>query len=300
MLDSLDELRTFLRMVEEGSLSAAARSQGLSVNAVSRRLAQLEERLGVRLAERSTRRVVLSDEGRRFAERCRSILAEVDDAEEELRPSTGQLRGTVRVAVHPTVVSETTLDEIGRLLREHQGLSVQLFARNSVVDPIAEGLDLVVSSGDVPFQGVVVRVLGELEWGLAAAPQYVRHRGAPKTLDDLSQHECLRAVRTRNESKWVLRNARGQERSVRVGGHFESDDTAILRAAVYGGVGIGFRPIGEIRREATRASLVHILPGWLGTGSGVRVQLLSPPGRLRLARVRMVAEILERAVASSS
>jgi len=297
VIDSLDELRSFLRIVDEGSLSAAARSLQLSVNAVSHRLAQLEARLGVQLAERSTRRVALTDEGQRFAERCRVILAEVDDAEEEVRPRGGKLRGTVRVAAHPFVITVRCLESVAGLLAEHDQLSVQLLARNHVVDPVAEGFDVVIGTGDAPFQHVVTRSIAHVEWALAASPAYVKRHGSPKSTDDLASHECLRALRTRSESHWVLKNARGQERSVKVGGHFESDDTATLLAAVYAGLGIGFRPDGEVRREAARGKLVHVLPGWTSGGSGVRVQMLTPPGRLRLSRVRVVADILARELA---
>src|SRR3954462_4743706 len=136
MLESVSELRTFVRIVDEGSLSAAARSLGLSVNAVSRRLALLEERAGVRLANRTTRRLALTDDGRRFAERCRRILTDVDEAEADLQPTPGKLRGLVRVGLHPQLVEMGALQRFGALLLEHDGLSLHIVARNSPVDPI--------------------------------------------------------------------------------------------------------------------------------------------------------------------
>lgn len=296
MLESLDELRTFQRVVDEGSLSAAARSLGVSVNAVSRRLAQLEGRLGVRLAERSTRRFALTDEGRRLLDRCRVILTQVDEAEEELRPTGAALRGTVRFAVHPAMITTGMMSDVAELLSKHKSLSVQVYARSVAVDPVAHGLDFAVCTGNISFQSVATRTLARVEWGLAAAPEYFQNRQAPEVPEDLETHECLRALRGVRETQWFLKNARGKQRSLPISGAFESDDTEALRAAVYGGVGIGFRPLGEIRREAAGGTLVHVLPGWTGSGSGVQVQLLSPPGRLRLARVRVVAEVVERAV----
>ena len=291
VLESLSELKTFLRVVDEGSLSAAARSLGLSVNAISRRLALLEERVGVRLANRTTRRLGLTDDGRRFADRCRRILAEVQDTEDDLQPSPGKLRGLVRVALHPQLIEEGTLRRLGSLLLEHEGLSLHILARNIAADPFKEGLDLVVWPGEVTLQSVVSRPLAAVDWVLAATPDYVKRAGVPRQPEDLAQHACLRALRTRSETHWVLSDAGGRQTSVPVRGRFESDDTATLAAALYGGLGIGLRPKGEVLRESTAGRLVHVLPRWHILS--YRVHLVSPPGRLRLPRVRAVATIIE-------
>lgn len=293
MLESLTELKTFLRIVDDGGLSAAARSLGMSVNAVSRRLALLEERVGVRLANRTTRRLSLTDEGRLFLERCRRIVAEVQEAEEELQPLPGKIRGLVRVGIHPQLIDERSLRDFRALLLEHEGLSIQVLARNAAVDPVKEGLDLAVWPGEVTLQSVVSRRLAVLKWVLAASPDYVKRAGLPQKPDDLRKHECLRALRTHSESTWVLRDANGKQISVPVRGRFESDDTATLAAAVQAGIGIGLRPKGEVLREAVAGRLVHVLPRWhFGLST---VHLVAPPGRLRLARVRAVATIIEAA-----
>jgi len=291
MLESVSELRTFLRIVDEGSLSAAARSLGLSVNAVSRRLAILEGRVGVRLATRTTRRLALTDDGRRFAERCRRIVSDVDEAEVELHPVPGKLRGLVRVGIHPELVDVGALRQFGALLLEHEALSLHLLAHNAPIDPIKEGLDLVVWGGEVTLQSVVSKPIAVLEWVLAASPAYVKRAGLPQRPEDLAEHECLRALGTRSETTWLLRDARGRQLSVAVRGRFESDDTATLEAALYAGLGIGIRPRSEVMRESAAGRLIHLLPRWYFLSD--RVYLVSPPGRLRLPRVRAVAAIIE-------
>lgn len=291
MFESLSELKTFLLIADEGSLSAAARSLSLSVNAVSRRLAQLEERIGVRLANRTTRRFSLTDDGRRLAERCRRILAELRDAEEDLQPAPGRLRGLVRVALHPQLIEDSALERFGALLLEHEDLSLQVLARNVAIDPVKEGLDLVVWPGEVTLQTVVSRPLAIVDWVLAAAPAYIRRRGIPSRPDDLSNHDCLRAWRGRPEGHWVLSDARGRQVSVAVQGRFESDDTATLAAAIYAGLGIGLRPRAEVLRATAEGRLVHVLPKW--HFMSYRVHLVSPPGRLRVPRVRAVATVIE-------
>lgn len=293
MLESLAELKTFLRIVDEGSLSAAARSLGLSLNAVSRRLALLEQRAGARLAHRTTRRLTVTDEGRRLAERCRRILGEVEAAEEDLLPASGAMRGLVRVGLHPELVGEGLLIRLEELLRAHPGVSLHLLARNSPVDPVADGLDLLIWGGEVSLQSVVSRLIAESDWVLAAAVAYAKRAGLPRRPEELAEHDCLRALRARSETTWVLRDGHGKMVTVRVGGRFESDDTALLKAALYAGLGIGLRPRGEVARESAAGRLVPVLPRWRFGSS--RIHLVSPPGRMRLPRVRAVAAILEQA-----
>ncbi|MEQ9318611.1 MAG: LysR family transcriptional regulator [Polyangiaceae bacterium] len=294
MLESIEELRTFCRIVDEGSLSAAARSLALSVNAVSRRLAQLETRLGTRLAERTTRTLRLTDDGQRFYDRCQRILAEVEDAEQTLAPAERGLAGLVRVAVHPTAAHPAMLTELGVLREEHPRLRVHLLARNAPVDPVREGVDILVWSGEVTMQSVVARRILETSWVLACAPSYAERRGVPKRPRDLADHVCLRALRDRPERVWVLRDAKGRDVQARPGGRIDCDDTETLRRALYAGLGIGFRPPGEVKREARAGRLVPVLPR-----HGLRpvaVHLVTPPGRLRLRRVRAMAELLEKAL----
>jgi DNA-binding transcriptional LysR family regulator len=293
MLESLAELRTFLRVVDEGSLSAAARSLGLSVNAVSRRLALLEDRVGVRLANRTTRRLVVTDEGRRLAERCRRILDEVEAAQSDLQAGDGALRGLVRVGIHPELVGESLLRRLGELLGDHAGISLHLLAHNAPVDPLQEGLDLLVWGGEVSMQSVVSRLIRESDWVLAASTEYARRAGLPRRPEDLARHECLRALRARAETTWELRDGDGRTVTVQIRGRFESDDTATLKAALYAGLGIGVRPRGEVVRASAEGKLVAVLPRWR-FGSN-RIHLVSPPGRMRLPRVRAVAAVIEEA-----
>ena len=291
MLESIEELRTFRRVINEGSLSAAARSLGLSANAVSRRLAQLESRLGLRLAERTTRRFTLTDEGRRFAVRCERILREIDDAEEDLRPATSGLRGLVRVAIHPELLRGDFLAKVGDLLAEHSELRVHLLARSVPEDPVRLGVDMGVWPGDVPLQSVVAKRVVEVRWVLACSSEYAERRGVPRRPSELIEHECLRALKRRGESHWALRDRKGNQLEVPVGGQFESDDNETLRAALFAGIGIGLRPRGEVKAEAAAGRLVHVLPSY--TFQDLPVHLVAAPGRLRLRRIRAVARLIE-------
>lgn len=296
MLESIEELRTFKRVVDEGSLSAAARSMGVSVNAISRRFAQLEERLGTKLANRTTRRFTLTDEGRRFADHCEQILASVEEAEEEVRPARDGLRGLVRLAVYPEMLRGELMDGLRGLLEEHDQLRLQVTSRSLPSDPRLSGLDLAIWPGEVPLQSVVARRLVEVRWVLACSRAYAERHGVPRSPKDLVRHSCLRAIRSRSETHWRLCDAKGREAEYEVTGRFESDDNDTLRAALLAGHGIGLRPRGDVVREVKRGRLVHVLPSY--TFHRLATYLVAPQGRLRLARVRAVAGVLERSIKS--
>jgi DNA-binding transcriptional LysR family regulator len=298
MLDSLAELRTFQTVAEEGSLSAAARSLGLTVNAVSRRLAQLEERLGVPLAERTTRRLRLTDDGQRFMAHCRRILAEVDEAEEDLSPAGRGLSGLVRVMVHPGVLEGDFLEQVDRLLEEHPRLSLHLLTRNAPKDLFKEGADLAIWPGEVTMQSVVARRVCSVSWVMVCSPGYKKRYGVPKCPGDLEHHTCLRAMRDRPERIWVLQDDKGKNVEVTPGGRLDCDDTETLRMAIVKGLGIGMRPRGEVLRACAEKRLVHVLPGY--TFGPLPIHLVSRPGRLRLARVRAIANLLEEAISALS
>jgi len=294
MLESVDELRTFRRIVDEGSLSAAARSLGISLNAVSRRLAQLEGRLGVSLATRTTRRFALTDEGQRFAARCRDILDAIEQAEEEVRPASAGLSGLVRVSVYPDMLRGELLGALQVLLDANPKLRLHMVARSLGSDPQREGLDLVVWPGEITVQSVIAKRVIDIQWVFACSVGYAERHGVPKSPDDLRDHHCLRALKGRTENVWSVEAPDGQMLEAPVAGQFESDDNDALRAALYAGLGIGVRPRTEVLQGVAEGRLVHVLPEY--RWFEFPVYLVSPPGRLRLARVRAVANLLEDAI----
>jgi DNA-binding transcriptional LysR family regulator len=295
---AIEDLRTFLRIIDTGSLSAAATEDRLSVNAVSQRLQKLEGRLGVRLFTRTTRRVHPTDEGLRFAERCRRALGELDAAASELEQGDRGLQGRVAVAVHVALVHGVVLSTLERTLARHPAISIELRASTAL-----EGqptFDVALWVGDVAQRSLIVRRTGRLKVALAAAPSYVEAHGLPRQPEDLSAHECLRALRSPRETHWVLEGER-RTVTVPVSGRFEANDTEALRQALLAGMGIGLRPLEEVLRGVREGRLVHVLPRWgfhilPGLGVGFPpLTVLSPPGRLKVARVRLVADALAEA-----
>jgi DNA-binding transcriptional LysR family regulator len=292
MFESLDEIRTFIRVVDTKSLSSAARSLRVSVNAVWRRMERIEERAGARLIERTTRTLRVTEAGERVARRARRILEELQEAERDIASGAEQLRGTVRVAVSTDVASGPFLVELRQLLQDNPELRVELLGRSRLVEPVAGGVDIIVWVGPVPSQASTIRRLGTLDWALAAAPSYVARRGAPIAPDELTSHDCLLAVRGQKESSWTLVDSAGAERTVPVVSRFESDATEILSGALGAGLGIGIRPLREVQEAAEAGRLVHILPEF--RLPPMEISLVAPAGRLRSAHVRAVADLLTR------
>lgn len=288
-IESVEELRTVLRIAELGSLSAAATARGESTNAVSRRLRTLEARLGVPLFHRTTRRLALTDEGHALCARAPRALAEIDALETAVAARPTQLRGLVRVGLRPELVDPRWFEALGALLAAHPGLDVQLLVSGAAA-PAHASLDLWFHFGQPRASALVARRLGGAAWGLAAAPGYVARRGAPRTVAELAGHDCLRGLREGRERQWTLVDGRGRAHAVAVGGRLEADDPHVLAAALYGGLGVGMRPVPEIERAATAGRLVAILPSY--RTETVPVYLLSPRARARLPRVRLVAALM--------
>jgi DNA-binding transcriptional LysR family regulator len=166
-------------------------------------------------------------------------------------------------------------------------LSVRLTSRLEGAD-----FDVALWVGDVALRSLIRRRVGLLAWVLAAAPSYTKAHGVPASPADLVTHECLRALRSPRENRWVLQDERGRQTSVELHGRFEANDAEVLRQALYAGQGIGLRPRGEVAAAVQEGRLVRVLPGWVF--APVPLLVLTPPARARVGRVRAVADTLAR------
>jgi len=243
-LRDLDELRTFVQIVDSGNMTAAGRVLGQTTNVVSRRLARLEERLGVPLAQRTTRRLQPTEEGRRLYVRARRVLDEIARAEAEIRGVAEGLAGEVRISL-PTLVAEQLRGALATFLDEHPQVDLRLFVTDrpssAVLRDIAEqGLDAAVMVGPIPASSVVTRRLSRVRTFFAASRKYVETHGAPTKPSDLSDHECLCYIGERVQTEWGVFDRHGQETVVPVRGRFASSDSRALASALLDGQGIGF------------------------------------------------------------
>ncbi|MFT5680920.1 MAG: DNA-binding transcriptional LysR family regulator [Myxococcota bacterium] len=285
-IESLEELRIFAQIVESGSLTAAARALGLPSNTVSRRLAALEERLDTRLLYRTTRSLSLSETGRILLSRARRILQEVEATETALQGEKEGLSGMVRISV-PSLLTADLLASMKALLREHPGLRLQVRVNDKPVNPVAEGLDVVVIGGTLSDSTLIARKLSDIHPVLVASEEYLHRRGHPEKPADLIDHEILLFVRDPPQSHFTLTDSSGHQHTVAVEGRFEADDGRTLMDALAAGIGIG---LTSPRIMRVTPSLRRVLPGY-SLGS-FPIYAIYPASRQRSARLQVVIEAL--------
>lgn len=290
-IERVDELVAFSTTARAGSLSAAARALRVPVNQISRRLARLEERLGVVLIARTTRTMRLTSEGERLLTRARRVLDELEAAELELLDGRGPT-GTIRLALPTIFTGAPVLAELLATLRSHPALSLELLVRDAPADPIADGCDAVVVVGRPEAGSCRLIQLGAVAPVLAATPGYLAHAGIPSTPEELVDHECLRFVDGSLQTHWPLTGPRGVRRDIPVGGRFASDNSRVLRDGLRAGVGIGLLPERLLRTVET--TLVRVLPSY--AFGPMELYALCPPGGRGSSRHELALTLLRRAV----
>jgi DNA-binding transcriptional LysR family regulator len=236
MLDDVRELRVFVRIAQTGSLSAAARDLGIGLSLVSKRLASLERRSQTRLMARSTRRLALTDEGRRLFDRAQRIIAEIDEAEAALTFGRAEAEGVLRVSA-PIGLGRLHVSPVCRaLIAAHPRISVDLSLTDRFVGIIDEAMDVVVRVGQPQDSGLIMRKIADNHRILIASPDYVADHGMPQVPADLGKHECLTYGSL--GTKWHLFTANGEEVEVTTTSRLRSDSGDVSHDWSLAGAGI--------------------------------------------------------------
>ncbi len=261
-MDRWTEIELFVQVAETGSLSRAAEALELSNAAASRHLTALEERLGVRLVERNTRRLYLTDTGREFFSRAKTILADLKDAEATVNAAALDPTGTLRITASLSFAMHHVAPLLKEYTRRYPNVTVHVEAANRYFDIIDNNIDVAIRTREFePDSNVTIRRLGETRRILAAAPRYLAEYGFPKTLDDLHSHKLLIYTHANNPNE--LRFTRdGQSTVVTVKGLLESNDGQILRAAALDGMGILVQPTYILYDDIVAGRLVPLLDEW--------------------------------------
>jgi DNA-binding transcriptional LysR family regulator len=290
-------LQTFVRIADGGSLSAAARATGRSLPAVSRSLVQLEAELGVRLLHRTTRRIHLTDAGAQYLERCRRILAEVDEASASVSDLGRALAGPITVTA-PVLFGQLHIaPAVTEFLAAHPGVTVSLLLSDALSNIVEEGIDLAVRIGRLHDSGLVARKLGEVRRLACASPAYLRRCGTPKTPKDLTNHNCLQFGALSPTPYWEFHEG-GKPRQVRVQGNFSSNQGAPVIEAARGGLGIIFVLSYQVQELIANGGLRVLLQQY--QAPPIPVSVILPSGRLQPARVKALADFLQARVAAKS
>lgn len=259
-LEDISAIRTYVSVVETHGISAAARRLHLTPSTVSKHVSLLEERLGARLINRTTRRLSVTDVGSRLYERALKILQELEAAEAEIFEFDKTPRGTLRVTAPPIMAARHLAPHLPKFLRRYPEISLELNVSAKLVDLVNEGTDLAIRvASDVNRHMQAVR-LAPIRRVLCVSPDYIERYGAPESPDELTHHNCLLRQASELVNKWTLKSERGVH-AIRVDGKFTADNAEVLRDAVVGGVGVALMPTFVCWQDLLAGRLLEILPG---------------------------------------
>ena len=287
-MDRLTAMEVFVRVVERGSFTVAAQELQLSRSMVSKHVQDLEQRMGVRLLNRTTRRLSATDAGRVFFDRCIRILLAVEDAEDITGEQQNQLRGLLRLNVPVFFGVRHLTPALADFTRRHAGVSVDMTLNDRVVDLIEEGYDLAVRIGRLADSSLIARRLAPCRFVTCASPGYLGERGEPATPEDLRQHNCLAYTYMALKDEWLF-SGRDGDVAVRVSGNFRANNGDALRVAALSGQGITQAPSFLVGDDLKHGRLVPLLAGFQSPETGIYA--LYPPGRVS-AKVRSLVAFL--------
>jgi DNA-binding transcriptional LysR family regulator len=282
MSDRLRELIAFVRAAETGSLSRVAHELGVSQPSISRLVAGLEARLGVKLLLRTTRRVAPTDAGRVFLERAQQILCDLDDAENAAR-GVDSLRGRLRVALSGAFGIREVIPRLPGFAAQHPKLSIELLMSDRTEDLIAAGVDVALRMGPLADSGFGARLLGKAPRFAVASPAYLARKGTPQTLTDLARHDCILGPGLSGRSGWSFTRA-GRATSVAVQGPIKVASADGVVACAKAGLGIALASRWMCRAELEAGELVAILSDY--QLDWVEVYAVCPGGRRPSVKVR--------------
>lgn len=290
-MDRLDDIALFLRVLDLGSISAAARSLDLSVALASQRLKRLEQQLGVRLLHRTTRRLHPTAEGTALAERGRALVDDLEALTGELRRGGGEATGTLRVTASASFGRQYLSPLLPAFLARYPNVRINLDLSDLMKDLVSSGYDLAVRIGALEDSNLVARKIATNRRVLCASPDYLARHGTPQAPDDLERHECLVLVGSQGrQDVWRMSDHNGREVAVRVGGRFECNFGEALRDAAVGGLGIALHSTWHVCDDLRSGRLRQVLPACSVAESGIHAVM--PQRRLVPLRVRAFVDFL--------
>jgi DNA-binding transcriptional LysR family regulator len=289
-LPDLEAMAIFAKIVETRGIAAAAIDLGLSAPTVSKALARLEQRLGSRLLNRTSRRFALTESGHALAERAARLLADAEAAQDALLAQSAAPRGLIRLAA-PMSFGITELAPIlPDFLKQHEQISIDLHLSDALVDVIGDGFDIVLRIGTLTDSSLLARRLAAVPGVIVAAPSYLDRRGRPAHPTDLTQHDCFGYAYLRTRDTWHFTNTSGEQVSVRPSGRLRVNNGDAVLPALIAGLGVAALPAFIVRPCIADGRLEQILGDWSGSGSSL--YLVTPPNGPRPIRVQVLADFL--------
>lgn len=287
----LDELEAFVKVVEVESFSEAGRQLGISKSYVSKQLSKLEDRLGARLLNRTTRQLTLTDVGAMFYERCVEVLEELEEAEVAVSQLQGTPRGVLRLSLPMSFGVKYLSPVVSDFIRQYNDLKVEIAFSDRTVNIVDEGFDLAVRIGRLKDSSLIARKLTETRVHLVASPSFLEEHGKPGHPSDLKDYPCLRYTYQTGGANWqFVSSETGEEVSVKVDGPMTVNNGDAILEATRHGVGCAVLPDFFINEHLTTGELVKVLDGWDCGDSAIWA--IYPHNRHLSAKVRLFVDFL--------
>jgi DNA-binding transcriptional LysR family regulator len=290
-MSHLAEMEAFLAVVEEGSFTAAARRMGVTKSYASKLVARLEDRLSVRLLQRTTRQLTLTDVGRAYFDRCSEAMRALSEAEAEATELQSSPQGRLRISLPSAFAVSYLAAPIAAFKTRHPQLTIEAVLADRKVDILAEGFDLAIRIGEMSDSSLVARRLAPVDRALFASPDYVRRRGAPRHPSDLAAHDCLIYAYHAEPTTWRLQGPAGADAVVNVEtrGRLVANHAEMLVAAACQGLGIVLCPLFFTAPAMREGRLLRVLPDWRVRLS---ISAVFPNARHVPAKVRLFVDFL--------
>jgi DNA-binding transcriptional LysR family regulator len=295
-LPDFEGLAVFAKVVEARSFAAAATELGLSKATVSKAVSRLEAKVGTRLFNRTSRRLALTDAGRKLADRAARILQDGEAAENEALSQSVTPRGLVRLAAPMSFGVLHVAPLIPDFLRAYPDVSVDLHLSDAMVDVIGEGFDAALRIATLPDSSLIARRLCTVQPYIVAAPSYLKAHGTPNHPLRLAEHACLSYAYQQSPDTWRFTNAKGEAATVRPAGPLRVNNGDAMLPALIAGVGIGLLPDFIVQPALDDGRLVTLLKDWPLPASALH--WVTPPGGPRPARVEVLGEFLAARLAA--
>ena len=287
-VEHLSDLVLFTRVVERLSLSDAGRELGHSPASVSKRLARLEDSLGARLLNRTTRRISPTDEGRDFYDRALNIVQDLSEAEAAATQSMQDPHGLLKVTM-PAGFGRLHISPIlPEFCARYPRMTLDALLTDSVTDLVGEGIDVALRIAELKDSTLVARKLADNKRVIVAAPEYLEKHGTPETPDQVSDHEC---VILHGQEVWRFEGPRGSGDSIKVSGHFQTNNGDVVHDAVLAGQGIALKSYWDVEAEVRDGRLVQLLQEY-EVSPGVAIYAVYPSAKLLSARTRAFVDFI--------
>ena len=292
-VDKLNAMAIFVRVVERGSFSAVAREMQTSQPTISKVLKALETGLGGKLIARSTRQLSLTDEGQRYYNECRQILAAVDAAEHSFQSGRERIAGHLRIGSSVSFGRLQIAPRLAQFLERHPGIEIDLQLSDQNQDLVSEGLDVTFRIGELNDSGLIARHIGTTHRATVATPAYLKKHGQPHTPAELGGHNCLQFNLLNSQNLWVFEK-NDQRHEVRIKGNAQSNNSEAIREMVLGGLGIALSPVWLFSEDLKAGRVTAILQDY--TAQSLPMHAVSPANRRQSARVKAFVDYMSQAL----